>query len=252
MRTPGSSTDAVKLLVAGRTDFAVLDIHDLGLAREKGADLVGVFPLVQRPLAAVIARPGTRSPRALEGRRVGVTGLPSDDAVLSSVVRGAGGDPKRVKKVTIGFNAVPSLLTGRVDGATAFWNAEGVALRRRRPGFREFRVDDYGAPAYPELVVATTRATLDGRPEVVGRLRRALTRGYVEAYHRPAGTVKHLVAANRGLDARLMRAELDALRPALSPVGRLSRGTLAAWAAWDVRFGILKRAPNVDRAFDLS
>ena len=34
LRTPGSSTDAVKLLVAGRTDFAVLDVHDLGLARE--------------------------------------------------------------------------------------------------------------------------------------------------------------------------------------------------------------------------
>ena len=62
VRTPGSSTDAVKLLRAGRTDFAVLDIHDLGIAREKGADLVGVFALVQRPLAAVIARRGIRTP----------------------------------------------------------------------------------------------------------------------------------------------------------------------------------------------
>src|SRR3954463_6593406 len=57
VREPASSADAAKLLVAGKTDFAVLDIHDLGLAREKGANLVGVFALVQRPLASVIAQP---------------------------------------------------------------------------------------------------------------------------------------------------------------------------------------------------
>src|SRR5882757_10324441 len=53
---PGESTDAPKLLAAGRTDFAILDIHDLGIARERGLDLVGLMPLVQAPLAAVIAR----------------------------------------------------------------------------------------------------------------------------------------------------------------------------------------------------
>src|SRR5262245_59926557 len=56
IRQPGESTDAPKLLAAGRTDFAILDIHDLGIARERGLDLVGTMPIVQRPLAAVIAR----------------------------------------------------------------------------------------------------------------------------------------------------------------------------------------------------
>ena len=57
MRVPSSSTDSLKLLATGRADMAVVDIHDLGLARERGADIVGVGALVQRPLAAVIARP---------------------------------------------------------------------------------------------------------------------------------------------------------------------------------------------------
>ena len=251
VRAPGSSTDSVKLLSAGRTDFAVLDIHDLGLAREKGADLVGVFPLVQRPLAAVIARPGIRGPRDLEGKRVGVTGLPSDVAVLNSVVRGAGGDPRRVKTVTIGFNAVSSLLTGKVDAATAFWNAEGVALRRERPGFREFRVDAFGAPRYPELVVSATRETVEERPELVDRLRDTLRAGYEQTAARPAVAVTRLRAAVPGLNAGLTRAELAALRPALRPVGRLDPAILRAWAAWDVRFGILKRPVDIPRAFDL-
>jgi NitT/TauT family transport system substrate-binding protein/putative hydroxymethylpyrimidine transport system substrate-binding protein len=222
LRTPGSSTDAVKLLAAGQTDFAVLDIHDLGLAREKGADLVGVFALVQRPLAAVIARP---------------------------IVRGAGGDPGKVETVTIGFNAVPALLGGRVDAATAFWNAEGVALRARRPGFREFRLDDYGAPRYPELVVAATRRTVQSRGELVRRLRRTLRRSYAEALAHPARTVDLMRAAVPGLDLGLLRAQLAALRPAQRPVGRLDRRALRAWAAWEVRVGILKLRPDVEHAF---
>ena len=81
-RAPSASTDSLKLLAAGRADVAVVDIHDLGLARERGQDIVGVAALVRRPLAAVIARADVRRPRELEGLRVGVTGLPSDTAVL--------------------------------------------------------------------------------------------------------------------------------------------------------------------------
>jgi putative hydroxymethylpyrimidine transport system substrate-binding protein len=39
IRPPGSSPDSLKLLTSGRADLAVLDIHDLGLARERGADV---------------------------------------------------------------------------------------------------------------------------------------------------------------------------------------------------------------------
>ena len=88
IRQPGESTDAPKLLEAGRADFAILDIHDLGIARERGLDVVGMMPIVQRPLAAVIARGDgpVRRPRDLEGHTVGVTGLPSDEAVVDSEV----------------------------------------------------------------------------------------------------------------------------------------------------------------------
>ena len=42
VQPPGESTDAPKLLGAGKVEFAILDIHDLGIAREKGIPLVGV------------------------------------------------------------------------------------------------------------------------------------------------------------------------------------------------------------------
>ena len=146
IRPPGSAPDSLKLLAAGRADVAVLDIHDLGLAREQGADVVAIGALVQRPLAAIIAQPDIRRPRDLEGRRVGVSGLPSDPALLRAVLESDGGNYDEVRQVTIGFAAVPSLIEKRIDAVPAFWNAEGVTLRQRGVRTREFRVDDFGAP----------------------------------------------------------------------------------------------------------
>jgi NitT/TauT family transport system substrate-binding protein/putative hydroxymethylpyrimidine transport system substrate-binding protein len=119
VQAPSSSADAVALLGAGRADLAILSIHDLALARQEGRDLVGVMAVVQRPLAAVLALPDVDRPRDLEGRRVGVTGVPSDDAVLRSIVGGDGGDPDLVRPTTIGFDAVRSLLSERVARVTA-------------------------------------------------------------------------------------------------------------------------------------
>ncbi len=211
VRTPASSTDSLKLLAAGRADLAVVDIHDLGLARERGADVVGVGAIVQRPLAAVIAAPGVRRPGELEGRRVGVTGLPSDDAVLTAVVRADAGNPRAVRRTTIGFAAVPSLVAGRVDAVVTFWNAEGVALRRRGVRTREFRVDDFGAPRYPELVLATTAETLRDDPELVRDTVAALADGTREAVstsrRRPTGWSRPPAAIARwcGLSSRRWR-----------------------------------------------
>jgi len=255
VREPSSSPDSVKLLLSGRADLAVLDIHDLAIARARGRDIVGVLALVQRPLAAVLAAPDVRSPRELEGRRVGVTGLPSDDAVLRSIVSGAGGDPKRVRRVTIGFSAVSSLLARRVDAATAFWNAEGVALRRRRRGVREFRVDDFGAPAYPELVLCATRRTIEEQPAVVRAAVHALIRGYGVTLDDPEGSAADLLGRVRGLKRAEVLAQLDALGTAFvgsaRRFGELDPERLEAWAAWEARFRIVREPPDVGRAFDL-
>jgi putative hydroxymethylpyrimidine transport system substrate-binding protein len=254
VRAPGASTDALRLLQGGRVDMAILDIHDLALARERRRDIVGVMALLQRPLASVLAEPQVRRPRDLDGRRAGVSGLPSDMAVLRSVVAGDGGDPDSVKTTTIGFEAVKALLARRVDAATAFWNVEGVALKARRPGIREFRVDDYGAPPYPELVLCVTRQTLDAKRPVVRATIRALRRGYDETENDPESAVSALVEANPDLDRAAADAQLDAVAPAFNAgadyYGQLRADVLQAWADWDLKFGIVEKPIDVGSAFD--
>ena len=252
--SPSSTTDSIKLLESARADFAILDIHDLAIARERGQDIVGIMAIVQRPLAAVLAAPRIQSPRQLDGQTVGITGVPSDTAVLDSIVAGAHGDPRGVKTVTIGFNAVPALLAHRVAGATAFWNDEGVTLRRRRPGFRVFRVDAYGAPAYPELVLCATGSSLRQNPGLARTLLRVLVRGYRVTLGDPAASAANLESMVPGLDPKLVAAELAAERSSFvrpgEAFGQLDPRTLRAWARWEVKFGIVTRTPDVARMFN--
>jgi putative hydroxymethylpyrimidine transport system substrate-binding protein len=250
VQAPGESTDAPKLLAAGRADFAILDIHDLGIARERGLDLVGVMPLVQRPLAAVIARADgpVRRPGEMEGHRVGVSGLPSDEAVVASEVEADGGDPAKVDEVTIGFNAVAALAAGKVDAATGFWNAEAIALRRRGVPIRVFKVDSFGAPPYPELVLTTTRAELQQDPGLVAAVVAATRRGYVFTEAHPEEALGDLLAADRSLERADQEAQLQALLPVLQP-RPFDRRTLAAWASWDLRHGLLEEPLQVAEAF---
>jgi NitT/TauT family transport system substrate-binding protein/putative hydroxymethylpyrimidine transport system substrate-binding protein len=252
IRQPGTGPDALKLVGSGRADLGILDIHDLAIARQQGSDLVAIAALVQRPLAALAARPPIRRPRDLEGRTVGVSGLPSDPAFVKAIVEHDGGDVSKVKEVTIGFSAVTRILSGRVEAAPVFWNAEGVALRRAGLDVREFRVDDYGAPRYPEVVVFTSRRTLTSRRAALRGALAAIADGVRAVGSDPEQAVELVAAAARTKDTGLVKAQLDAVAPAFEPPLRLDRKVLEAWADFDAEIGIVDRRPDVERAFDFS
>jgi putative hydroxymethylpyrimidine transport system substrate-binding protein len=249
IQEPSSTADSAKLLETGRADFAVMDINDFGIARERGLDLVAIAAIVQRPLASVIARNPNeiRTPADLAGKTVGVTGVPSDDAVLDTVLRSGGVDPSDVHRVTIGFNAVADLAAGKIDAATAFWNAEGVQLHQRDIPIREFRVDQFGAPRYPELVVAT-RADSAAQGS---RLLDALDRGYRVLGKNPQAALDDLLDAVPDLDRGSQAAQLKALTSAaaFSPGNEGGHSTAmgsgssyAAWLEWAEEHGLVNES----------
>jgi ABC-type nitrate/sulfonate/bicarbonate transport system substrate-binding protein len=250
VQAPGESTDAPKLLGAGKVEFAILDIHDLGIARERGIPLVGLMPIVQRPLAAVIARGdgSVRSPRDLQGQRVGVSGLPSDEAVVDSEVEADGGDPAKVDEVTIGFTAVPSLAAGKVAAATGFWNAEAVALRRQGVPIRVFKVDRFGAPPYPELVLCTSEKLLKSDPALVDAVVSATRRGYEFAEGKPKAALDDLLSANKNLERADQEAQMKVLLPVMEP-RPFDMNVLEEWAAWDLQHHLLEEPLAVKQAF---
>ena len=252
IRKPGPGPDALKLITAGKVDLGVLDIHDLAIAREQGADLVAVGALVGKPLAALIGQPGLERPRDLEGRTVGVSGLPSDPAFLRAILEHDGADYDSVKQVTIGFAAVARLLSRRVDAVPAFWNAEGVALKAKGRDVSEFRVDDYGAPPYPEVVLVTSRRTLDAERDTLRRTLKAIAAGMEASLADRETAAREIAEAAESNDVELTRAQLDAVAPVFARGLRLDRAVLERWADFDAEIGIVERRPDVARAFDLT
>ena len=207
------------------------------------------MPIVQRPLAAVIARGDgpVRRPRDLEGRTVGVTGLPSDEAVVDSEVERRRRRPGRGRRVTIGFNAVASLAAGKVDAATGFWNAEGVALRRQGVPIRVFKVDRIRRPALPRadphhLAQDARRRPRPGRRG--GRRDHAAATPSPIAH--PAQALDDLLAADPALDRAEQQAQLQVLLPDLRPAP-FDPAVLRAWAAWDLEHGLLRSSRSTSK-----
>jgi NitT/TauT family transport system substrate-binding protein/putative hydroxymethylpyrimidine transport system substrate-binding protein len=252
IRTPGQGPDSLKLVASGRVAMGVLDIGDLAIARRHGIDVVVVGALVDRPLAALIAQPQIARPRDLEGATIGVSGLPSDPAFVRAIMAHDGGDARKVRELTIGFAAVSALLTRRVAAVPAFWNAEGIALRQRGRKVREFRVDDYGAPPYPEVVLMTARSTLRRHRDRVLAALRAIDAGAGEVRAHPAAAVRQIAAAAQTRDVGLIRAQLHAVMPLFAPGLRLDRRIIQRWADFELRIGLIDRRPDVDRGFDFS
>jgi len=255
VRAPGSGSTPLESLLDRRAQFAILDLHDLALARERGHDVVGVMALVQSPLLAVLAAPAIRRPRDLEGRRAGVGGRRADTAILDAIVRHDGGDARRVRRVTLERGPVAAVRSGRVAAATGTWSTDGVALLARSPRAHVFHVDDYGVPDYPELVLAVTREMLDDDRAVVRATVAALRRGYQEALVDPESAVGALVDRVPGLDRTTMQSQFDAVSPAFleseTRFGILDPAELRAWARWEARERITNRPPDVGRAFAL-
>lgn len=253
IREPGQGPDGAKLVASGRAQLALLDIHDLAIAHDNGTDeLVAIGALVGRPLAALLAQPAISRPRELENRTVGVSGLPSDPAFLKAMMQADGGDPETVRQVTIGFSAVQRLLSGRVDAVPAFWNAEGVALRQRGRNVSVFKVEDYGAPPYPEVLIITSRKTLAARRNDLRAALSAIAAGLqatLEHPERAVGWVAQAASASDPQARSLIRAQLRAVAPTYARGLRLDRALLERWATWETQVGIVKRRPNIANAF---
>jgi len=221
LRTPSDPSAPLKLLASGKADLAISYEPELLLARAKGAKLVSIGALVQRPLTSIVSLGGKdaiRRPAELEGKRVGTSGIPYQDAYLKTILQNAGADPERVRPVNVGFSLVPALLTKRVDATLGmFWNVEGVQLRLqdRKPVI--LRMDEVGVPTYNELVIVAREADVRSRGPVLRRVMRALARGHQHLREDIDSGVDAVVKANPDLKASLQRAQVQATLPVFFP-----------------------------------
>ena len=257
IRTPSDPAAPLRLLAAGRVDLAISYEPEVLLARDKGAKLVAIGAIVQKPLTSVMSV-GDRAitdPRQLAGKKVGTAGIPYQSAYLRAILARAGVDPASVEEVNVGFNLGPAMLSKRVDATLgAFWNYEGVSLERERKKPTILRMEKLGVPTYNELVVVAREEDARERGHVLRRFMLALTRGHEALRDDPNAGVDPLLRANRDLDRGLQEASVRATLPVFfptdeqQPFGYMDPQEWVAYGRWMAENDLLKRREDPRRA----
>ena len=257
-RTPSDPSAPLKLVAAGRADLAISYEPELLLARAKGAKLVAIGALVQKPLTSIISiEPKPISePGELEGKKLGTAGIPYQDAYLKTIIEQAGIDEQRVHAINLGFNLVGPLVSHKVDAVLgAFWNVEGVQLDRQDKHPKILRMDQIGVPTYNELVIVARAQDVRTRGPLLRRFMRAVARGHQRLRANIDAGVDPLVKANPDLDRKLQAAQVNATLPVFFPADKARPFGFrdpAEWhryAAWMSENGLIDSPALAQRAF---
>lgn len=241
---PTSSSDTLRLMAAGQAEFGLVSLLDFISVRAKGEPLKIIMAVEQRPLAALIAlrKSGIERPKDLNGRLVGTTGVISDDAGVRWMIKHDGGNPAAVKLINIGFNTAQQIIAGNVDAAFGFWTQEGVQVAAHQPA-TVMRLNDYGVPPYPELIVFAREDFLAKEPETARGFLRAVTKGYNDAMAKPEVACAAMAGRVEGETTKGLMPYLEAVTPVLradAPAyGWLNIPVLRDYLMWIRQIGVL-------------
>ena len=223
---PSNPNDPPKLVAAGKADLAVSYQHQHQMQVDQGLPLVRVATLVATPLNSlvVLADGDIRDIGDLKGKTIGYSVGGFETVLLKVMLEKASLTLDDVKLINVNFSLSPSLFTGSADGVIgAFRNFELNQMDiENRPG-RAFYVEEYGIPAYDELILVANRDSLDD-PKL-GKFVDGLEAGVQYLVNHPDDSWQLFIAGERkDLDDELnRRAWRDTLpRFALRP-GALDR-----------------------------
>lgn len=197
-RVPSGAADALKLVTHGSGDIAISYEPSVLLARAQGLPVVATASIVQQPLNCVLTlkSSGITRPRQLQGKTVGIAGVPSDYTDIAAMVRDDGGDPHKVKPVVVSYALLTGLLGKRVDAIEgAYWTWEALQAEQSGHHVNVMRLDRYGVPSYDELVFATGQAQTQVEAASLRAFQQATFQGYAYAIAHPAEATRILLKA---------------------------------------------------------
>jgi len=253
MATPQTPAQPLQLLEQGRADVAISHEPEVLIARDRGAKIVSIAALVQRPLASIIALPGSpvRSVATLAGRSVATSGLPFQTALLRAALAGAAVSPASVRVSDVGFQLNGAITSGAVDATFGgFWNYQATQLRAagRRPTV--IPIDQAGIPRYDELVLVVREEEARYRGEELRSFLQALSQGERSVRADPAKAATTLVRADPSLQPAVQLASIRQTVPVSEPAesgepfGWQSPAEWAAFGGWMFSRHIVAGNPN--------
>ena len=246
MKTPSDPSAGLKLVATNKFDLAIYYESEMFFAAEKSIPVITVGSLIPNPLNSMISLAGSTvtGPSTISGSTIGIPGLPTDDAIVTTMEKTEGLSPGDVKVVNVGFNLVTTLLSKKVDAIIGgYRNVEGVQIAMEtgeQPNI--IPLEDIGVPTFDELVIVANKDRLASDPAYADAVRRFLVgmvQGTEAAVADPEGatTLMEQDVASKDYTkeflAESVPATIDLLTPADgTAIGCLNLDNWATYGTW--------------------
>lgn len=251
--TPADPTTVLQTVGAGRDTLGISYQTDTLYARAQSVPVVSIAALVQHPLNVLMVRKssGITSPAGLKGKKVGMAGVPADEAILTTMFKTAGISIGDVTLVNVGYDLLPALLSGKVDGVIGvYWTHETILAEQQGVPVTSFRVEDWGVPDHYELLLVAGEDVLKKQSDAVSAFLGAMRHGFDDAIADPAAAIAALKKASKDLDVPVEQKGIELLIPAWTDHGKVAFGTQTA-ARWNAYGDWMEAQKLLDKPVDI-
>lgn len=257
---PANPTDPLSLAASGNVTMGMYYQPDVIMARaNENIPVKAVAAVVRSPLNHLVfkADAGIKSPKDLEGKKVGYSGVPVAESMIKTMVEDDGGDYGKVKMVDVGFDLIPALVSGNTDAVTGMYiNHEVPILKSEGHKVKDINPGDYGVPSYYELVAVTSDATWNKQQKEIEAFWRAADKGFEFMDQHPKDALKILLdnqdKSNFPLDEKIETDSMNILLPKMRSDEGFGSQEAASWddtGKWLKDAGLIQEIPASEDLF---
>lgn len=195
-----------QLVASGRVDFGISSQEWATAAMAEGIPVVSVAAVIQHNTTAYasLKKAGINGARDFEGKTFASWGLPLERAMISDVVRSAGGNPSKLKELVIGTADLIAMLGRDVDIVWIFMGWQGIEAKLRGMELSAVMLRDVpGIPDYYTPIIITSKSYLAKQKQAGRAFIEATSRGYEYAAKNPEESAKMLIRRSPEINAKL-------------------------------------------------
>lgn len=216
--TPSDPTAIISSVASGRDDFGLSYHPDILQAQSVGLEIVSVLSISQHPLNSIMTlkKSSIKNPSDLKGKVVGYPGIPSNKAMLETVLSSQNININDVETVDVGFELVKALVSGSVDAIIgAYWTHESIVMELQGYEIEIMRLEEWGVPDYYELILITNKSFLEENKSDVEKVVNSFKKGYEFSIKNPQESITSLIsiAGEEIVEEDVERAGVELLIP---------------------------------------
>ena len=195
--TPSDPTAIISSVASGRDDFGLSYHPDILQAQSAGLEIVSVLSISQHPLNSIMTlkKSSIKNPSDLRGKVIGYPGIPSNKAMLETVLSSQNININDVETVDVGFELVKALVSGSVDAIIgAYWTHESIVMELQGYEIEIMRLEEWGVPDYYELILITNKSFLQENKSDVEKVVNSFKKGYEFSIKNPQESITSLIS----------------------------------------------------------